>query len=62
MTVVELLVAEVLFDNSVSDWLVTFNDDGMVTIVFWLIEIDESVANVLLGLGVCVVFDGMNIV
>ena len=59
---VELLAAEVLFESIEGDWLVTFNDDGMVTIVFCLIEIDESVANVLLGLGVCVVFDGMDIV
>ena len=62
MTVVELLVAEVLFDNSESDGLVTFKDDGTVTVILWLIEIDGSVVNVLLGPGVCVVFDGMNIV
>ena len=56
------LLGCVLLENIEDNWLVTFNDDGMVTIVFWSIETDEPIASVLLGPGEGVVFDGMNIV
>ena len=56
------IVAWVLSDGIEGDGIVKFNDDRMVTVIFWLIEIDELFAKVVLKPGVCVVFDRTNIV